>query len=282
METIELSTPVNRGAVASSGVSWGAAIGGASVMAALSLIMLALGAGFGLSVVSPWSNVGVSTSTIGTAAIVWLVATQAIASSTGGYLTGRLRTTWNSLHNDEVHFRDTANGLISWCVSVVVAVAFLTSAATSMAGGAAQASELTSARRAAEQNDIPLGSTYLVDRLFRVDRSGTAEAGTTAADISARAEASRIIANSLRYERTSASDTGYLTQLVAADTGLSQSDADKRVAEIMGDARQTAELARKALARLLLWTFLALLIGAFCASFAATIGGRQHDNVRVI
>jgi hypothetical protein len=27
------------------------------------------------------------------------------------------------------------------------------------------------------------------------------------------------------------------------------------------------------------WTFLALLIGAFSASFAATIGGKQRDSV---
>jgi hypothetical protein len=30
------------------------------------------------------------------------------------------------------------------------------------------------------------------------------------------------------------------------------------------------------------WTFLALLVGAFCASFAATIGGKQRDNVVII
>jgi hypothetical protein len=32
----------------------------------------------------------------------------------------------------------------------------------------------------------------------------------------------------------------------------------------------------------LYWTFLALLIGAFCASFAATIGGKQRDHVVAI
>jgi hypothetical protein len=30
------------------------------------------------------------------------------------------------------------------------------------------------------------------------------------------------------------------------------------------------------------WTFLALLVGAFCASFAATIGGAQRDHIVVI
>ena len=53
----------------SSGVSWGAVIGGAFVAAALYLILLALGAGFGLSVVSPWSNVGLTAPAAGAIAI---------------------------------------------------------------------------------------------------------------------------------------------------------------------------------------------------------------------
>jgi hypothetical protein len=30
------------------------------------------------------------------------------------------------------------------------------------------------------------------------------------------------------------------------------------------------------------WTFLALLIGAFCASLAATVGGKQRDSVLIV
>src|ERR1700729_382937 len=93
------------GDVNSSGVSWGAVIGGAFVAAALSLILLALGAGFGLSAISPWSNAGFSAAGIGAAAIVWLILTEAIASAMGGYLAGRLRPRWRSIHTDEVHFR---------------------------------------------------------------------------------------------------------------------------------------------------------------------------------
>ena len=49
----------------SSGVSWGAVVGGAFAASASYLILLALGAGFGLSAVSPWSNTGASASTAG-------------------------------------------------------------------------------------------------------------------------------------------------------------------------------------------------------------------------
>src|SRR5450631_1442356 len=121
----------------SSGVSWAAVIGGAFVAAALSLILLALGAGLGLSSVSPWSNIGASASTIGTAAILWLILMQIVSSSMGGYLAGRLRSKWANIHTDEVYFRDTAHGFLAWAVALVITAAFLTPAASYMVGGAA-------------------------------------------------------------------------------------------------------------------------------------------------
>lgn len=79
-----------------------------------------------------------------------------------------------------------------------------------------------------------------------------------------------------------AGDSAYLAQLVAAKTGLSPNDAVKRVSDTIADARQAEDAARKTTAHLLLWIFLALLLGAFCASYAATIGGRQRDRVKFI
>ena len=120
-----------------SGVSWPAVIGGAFVTAALSLILLALGTGLGLASVSPWANVGASAATVSVAAIIWLIAMQIISAAMGGYLAGRLRTKWASIHTDEVYFRDTAHGFLSWAVAFVVTAAFLTTAATFMVGAAA-------------------------------------------------------------------------------------------------------------------------------------------------
>src|SRR3981081_3176855 len=123
----------------SSGVSWAAVIAGAFVAAALSLALLALGTGIGFSAVSPWANAGASASAIGWTAIGWLVLMQLIASSVGGYLAGRLRTKWVNVHTHEVYFRDTAHGFLVWAVGLVITAGFLTSAATSMIGGAARA-----------------------------------------------------------------------------------------------------------------------------------------------
>ncbi|WP_213806615.1 hypothetical protein [Granulicella sp. dw_53] len=120
----------------SSGVTWSAVLAGGVVTAALSLILLALGTGLGLASVSLWSGVGASASAIGTAAILWLILTQILSSSMGGYLAGRLRTKWMGIHTDEVYFRDTAHGFLAWAVALVVTAAFLASAATSLVGSA--------------------------------------------------------------------------------------------------------------------------------------------------
>ncbi len=270
-ETHELqSVPGIERETAVSGVSWGAVIGGAFVSAALSLIMIALGAGFGLSTVSPWSNFRSSAAALGAIAIVWLIFTQVIASGMGGYLTGRLRTKWHRVHGDEVHFRDTANGFLAWSVALVMTVAFLATEAASLAGGVPtpDPNGLASSREGA--------SAYYVDRLFRSDRPAPPEG-----DLPVRAEAARILNHTLVAE-SSPDDTSYLAELVAARTGLSLPEAARRVTSAIADSRQSEEEARKASAHLLLWLFLSLLTGAFCASYAATIGGRQRDHVQFV
>src|SRR5579871_4263485 len=84
---------VAGGETSASAVSWGAIIAGAFAAAATSLILVSLGAGFGLSAASPWRAAS-SAEAIGVAAIVWLVVTQWISAGIGGYLAGRLRTKW--------------------------------------------------------------------------------------------------------------------------------------------------------------------------------------------
>src|ERR1700674_1270358 len=161
-----------------SSVSWAAVIAGAFVAAALSLILLALGTGVGLSSVSPWSNVGASTSTVSSIAIVWLIVAQTIASTMGGYLARRLRTKWVNIHTDEVYFRDPAHGFLVWAVGVVITAGFLAAAATSMVVGAEQGG--TAAVFSGVQSDgqrlDPNG--YFVDTLFRSDHPSSDQSGS--------------------------------------------------------------------------------------------------------
>jgi hypothetical protein len=274
-----ISEPSIANEAHASGVSWPAVIAGAFVAAALSLILLALGAGLGFSSVSIWSNAGASASAIGIAAILWLIVMQIVSSSMGGYLAGRLRTKWANIHTDEVYFRDTAHGFLAWAVALVITAAFLASAATSMVGSSASspAREAGVAAGVRSQGQAIDPNGYFVDMLFRSD---SAKPGAN--DALVRGEGETILANALRQKEIPPADKNYLSQLVATRTGLTSADAEKRVSDVFTSAQQAAETTRKTVAHSLLWAFLALLIGAFCASLGATIGGRQRDHVVVV
>ena len=278
-----LETPV-RNEAHSSGVSWAAVIAGGFVSAALALVLLSLGTGLGLSSVSPWSGVGASASAIGSAAIFWLILMQIMSCSMGGYLAGRLRTKWAQIHTDEVYFRDTAHGFLVWAVGLVITASFLATAAATMMGEAhggastvSRAGEAGLATRAQGGERSLDPNEYFIDTLFR---GHPASPDRDAAAV--RGEAALIFANALRQGNIPPRDRTYLDQLVAAKAGVSEPEADKRVSDVFADAQQTAEASRTALAHLSLWLFVALLIGAFCASFAATIGGRQRDHVKLV
>lgn len=260
----------------SPGVSWGAVIAGAFVAAALSLILLALGTGLGLSAVTPWSNSGASGAAIGRGAILWLILMEIMASSMGGYLAGRLRTKWMRIHTDEVYFRDTAHGFLAWCVSLVITAGFLTSAAVSMVGGTPPRGGAAASSGTAAGGKLAPGE-YFVDMLLRSNA-----VTPSLNDASLRREVEVVFANGLRQGDIPESDRTYLSQLVMARTGMSEPDAEKHVSDVFTAAQQASDAARKAVAHSLLWIFLGLLIGAFCASLAATIGGEQRDHVAVI
>ena len=251
-------------------------IGGGVVTAALSLILLALGTGLGLSSVSPWSNSGVSTSTLAASAIVWMIVMQIVSASMGGYLAGRLRTKWADIHSDEVYFRDTAHGFLAWAVALVVTAGFLASAGTAMMGVSASSAGAATGNGTAGDGRGFDSNAYSIDTLLRTESSTPKPVSNGTPE---RGEVGRLLNYALRKGEIPSADRNYLAQLVATRTGLNQADADKRISEVFANAQQTAETIRRAVAQSLLWAFLALLIGAFCASLAATAGGRQRDRV---
>jgi hypothetical protein len=291
-----------------SAVSWGAIVAGAVVAAAVSLILLALASGLGLASVSPWPNSGASLTTFSVMTAIGLIVVQWVASGFGGYVTGRLRTKWTGTHTHEVFFRDTAHGFIMWALSTVLVASLLASATASLvgagahgaamvatgvaAGGAGAAgSAITSsgggsggANAGASAGTMsPVGSVnaYNIDTLFRATQPNANGAGSNA---DARAEATRILARSLSSGDVPAADRTYLAQLVAARTGVSDTDAQKRVddtiAQVQADetkARQAADAARKASAAASIFTALAMVIGAFIACAAAALGGQLRD-----
>ena len=292
--------PVGSRECSESAVSWAAVIAGAVAASALSLALLMLGAGIGLGSFSPWSNNNPSVITFGILAAAWFIAVQLFASGVGGYLAGRLRTRWVNVHTDEVYFRDTAHGLLVWAVGAIISASLLTSGAAAVATDAAHigASAVQAAGAAAGAASQAAGqatsqattnesspSAYFTDMLFRTDHPDTAGDGAAS-----RAEVGRILAADALSGDMPSGDKTYIAQVVAARTGLTQADAEKRVSDVVAQAKSAkekaidaaktaADAARKTGVYVALWAFISLLIGAFSASYMATVGGRIRDDL---
>ncbi|MBY3046612.1 hypothetical protein [Rhizobium leguminosarum] len=279
----EIATPVES---SKSAMTWGPIFGGAAAAIGVTLILLLLGSGVGLTMVSPWSGQSSSLGTVGVTAAIWLVVVQWLSSGLGGYITGRLRTKWAAVHTDEVFFRDTAHGFISWALATIFVAGFLASSLTSLAGAGAQAvgSAATAAGTAASSTasaaDLP--TAYFTDTLLRPEQ---ARAGATSDDAAATAEVSRILLNGAAAGQIPDDDKAYLATIVSARTGLSEADARTRVDTVLKRiddakvaAQKAADEARKAASTTALLGALSLLIGAFIAAAAAAFGGSQRDE----
>ena len=269
-----------------SAASWAAIFAGALVAAAASLVLFTLGTGLGFAAISPWPGHGVTATTFAMTTAVWLIVMQWVSSLLGGYITGRLRTKWVGTHTHEVFFRDTAHGFVTWALAtVMVAAVAATSAFSAIGGGVHAVAGVASAGAAAAAQGAAAGgpsqgSTYGADKLFRTVGPGT---GQSSGD--PRMEAAHIVANAWSTGTVPDADRTYLAELVAARTGVSQADAQKRVDEFIAAAQDAAtkakaeaDAARKAAAEAAIYLALSMIIGAFIASVAGAVGGRLRDE----
>ena len=290
-ETTQIS---GQGGSPTSAVAWAAIFGGAVAAVAATLILVVLGAGLGLTTVSPWPSLGATAKTFGAVAAIWLVVVQWIASGLGGFITGRLRTKWVGLHSDEVFFRDTAHGFLSWALATVVGVAFLASALSSalsggtrdvatVASGAAQGAGAARPNRPRPAPDSPTTRPPITSiRCSASDNPSATASGGNAQEL--RAETTQILTTDLRNGGLTPPDRTYLARLVAAKAGIDQTTAEQRVDAAVAQlkdaetkARQDADAARKTTAAIALITALSMVIGAFIASAAGALGGRIRD-----
>jgi len=276
-----------------SAVSWAPVIAGAVAATAITLILLLVGSGLGLTMVSPWAHASSSAATVGVTAAIWLIVVQWLSAGVGGYLTGRLRTKWTGVHTYEVFFRDTAHGFLSWALATILVAGLLSSAVSSiigagtqataaLAGGAAGTAGAAAASNASNSSSS-FSPAYYTDALLRPSKPATAPANDSNENVSA--EVSRVLLNGAVQGEISPDDRTYLQQVVASRSGLSDADAKARVDTVLkriDDAKvatqQAADKARKAASVVALLGALSLLVGAFIAGVGGAIGGRQRDE----
>jgi hypothetical protein len=271
-----LDTPVSTGSMtqspSASAVGWGAIAAGAIATITAGVILMTLGAGIGLSATSPWSGEGASAKALGAGAVIWMIVVQWLSAGLGGYLTGRLRLRWNYYDRDEVYFRDTAHGFLSWAFAVAITIAFAGSLATGVLGGATTGAATAAAQTRNTSNN------YFTDSLFRADTATSVAASTGAAPSQGNnAEANRIMVQGLAGD-FSQDDRSYLATLVARRTGMTQDQAQQRVDQVITKAKAATDTARKATAALAIATALSLMVGAFISAVAAGYGGKLRDE----
>jgi hypothetical protein len=272
IDTVVIQPGADTGEPSVAGVSWAAVSAGAIVSCALTLVLIAFGIGLGLSVVSPWAGSGVSATTFKIGTGLYLVVIAMLSSSIGGYIAGRLRTRWVGVHTDEVYFRDTAHGFVAWALASVLGAVLLASPVSGLLGGATSGAAQATSSMASRSGPMD----GYVDTLMRSDTPAASNSGNGS---DSRGEMVRLFSSSFRGGGDlKPADRDYVSKVVAARTGMSQADADKRVNDVVTQVKADTDAARKATAQLAFWLTASLLIGAFCASLAATEGGGLRDG----
>jgi hypothetical protein len=259
-------------------LSWSAAIAGAIAATATTFIVVSLGVGIELALASPFST-SPSASSMTIAGAIWLVLAQSIGFAVGGFIAGRLRVNDGSTSPAETRFRDGVSGFVAWSIGAVAAAAIVAMSGAMAISTVARASSSAVGQVTQNISNDQLG--YFADSLVR-----TAPSRPNAENADAdRAQVTRILANSIRSGQLSGDDKTYLAGLVAARTGVSQDEAQKRVDDVVARARtavtEASDAARKAGQYVAFWTFMSMLFGAVAAAFGGMLGGELRDESQV-
>jgi len=245
-------------------IHWGPVIAGAVVAAASAFVLMAFAAAVGLAVASPsptWRDTSIALAILSG---LWILLVAIGSFSLGGYLAGRVRSTW-ATNADEIEFRDGAHGLLVWALAIVIGGFLAWTTATTI--GSVSAAGATQSRVTAAEAAL----AFEIDRLFRADKR------PEPVDQETRAEAGRIMLTGLGRDMR-AEDRTYLNRLVAARTGLAPGDAERRVGQVVTEARQAARRTRASGIIIGFMTAASLAAGAVLAWLAAGVGGRHRDQ----
>jgi hypothetical protein len=268
----EPAAHLDRSTLPSSYIQWGPTFGGGLVAAAVFFILVTFATAIGLAVssVSPtWRDTSVGLVVLSGA---WLVLTAVGSFALGGYIAGRIRSTWQT-NPDEVHFLDGLHGLVVWSLAVIIGAGLTWASAATINASTSKSSAVNPANSTVNTSDSePSFLTFELDRLFWFDNR------QQATDAQTRAQAGRILERGLGKKELAKDDHDHLVQLVSARTGLPQADADRRVAQVLSESRDAAAKARQSVVILAFTLAAALAAGAAAAWGAAVIGGRHRDQ----
>ena len=223
--------------------------------------------------ISPWSDQGVSATTFEVGTGIYLVSSPCSSSAVGGYLAGRLRATWAGVHNDEIYFRDTAHGLLAWAFATILGATALGAATTHIVAGAAAglAPAAATSGHVAGTADRHLRRYVAAHRAAARQRRrapatrsgrGLPTAGDNSSGLARRSRPADYTPVLRKGGEVSPADRTYLAKSWPRAPASASPKPNKRVYDVIVQAKQAADDARKAMAKLMLWLAASMLAGA--------------------
>jgi hypothetical protein len=251
-------------------IQWGPIFAGSLAAAALAVVLHGFATAIGLAVTSTaptWRDASVA---LWLLSGVYLIIVALASYGLGGYIAGRTRQRSVNLLSDEIETRDGAHGLLVWAIATLLTalvIAFAATATTRLA--APSAGTAGPATSVAGENLI----AFDLDRLLRSERR---PADTDMNET--RAETARILLTASSHSGVATEDRSYLIRLVAARTGLTAPEAERRVDTAIANAANNIARARRNTVILAFMAAAAAMLGAAAAWFAACAGGKHRDG----
>jgi hypothetical protein len=246
---------------------WGPIVAGGIAAAALALVLHAFALAIGLSVSSAAPTWRDASFALVLLSGLYVVLAALASYGLGGYVAGLMCTRPSS--REDADLRDGLHGLLVWALATLLTALIGLATAQSLTRLAAppggQAGPSTSI---GGENLI----AYDLDRLFRAEQRPNADLDYP------RAEAARILLTTSSHRGMQPEDRAYLVRLTAANTGLAQPDAERRVDEVAARAKENIARARRSAVILAFTAGAAALLGAAASWFAACAGGRVRDG----
>jgi hypothetical protein len=280
----------------------GAIIAGAIVALTIALMLNALGAGVGATTIDATGRSSPSASSFGIGAAIWLLIANLIGLGVGGYVAARLSGTSDNTDG-------TLHGLAVWGTTFLISALLLgnlvsgiastaTTGAASLIGGAAQgAGSAVSAVSEQASNLVDRGKleSSTQGAVDRVQGALSGAGGDPAAMSSdqRKAEIGKLVLRRVTDGPLPQQDRDRLTQLVAAENGVSPQEAQQRIEraeqQATQAARQAEETARRAAdtaassASIAAFSiFAVMLLGAIASVLGARRGTRDLMSFRTV
>jgi hypothetical protein len=249
---------------------WTNIIAGAICASALAFVLHAFAGAIGISLSSTAPTWRDSSAVLVLLAGLYLVLVALASYGFGAYVAARLRAPSPTTAPETAEFRDGVDGLLVWALAtlltglIALAIVHATPRVAAPSGTSAETS-------IAGENIL----AYDLDRLFRSDRRPQGLEGNLNYP---RAEAARILLTASSHRGMQADDRTYLVRLVAAVTGIAQPDAERRVDQVIAQAKENISRARRTGIILGFMVGAAALLGAAAAWYVACAAGRHRDG----